>query len=181
MSVKLANELARLKVTPKNREEMLKHCPQPKYTRHGRTKQSQKDETDINKLLDRAGREQTLSHLEKYQGNYGDFTGYDFEKHINTIAEGQSIFEALPAEVKREFEQSPKKFFAFVTNPDNAERLPEVLPQLADRGTQLPQINQVQQSVAPGTDATPSEVTPTSETSSAPAEPQLDGLDPPTG
>ncbi len=108
-----------------------------KYTKHGKTKQSQKDETDINKLLERSARTGALSHLDQFQGQYGDFLGYDFEAHINTIAEGQSIFEHLPAEVKREFDQSAQKFFEYVTNPDNKDRLPELLPELANRGDYL--------------------------------------------
>ncbi len=108
-----------------------------KYTKHGKTKQSQRDETDINKLLERSARTGSLSHLEQYEAQYGDYSGYDFEAHINTIAEGQSIFEHLPAEVKREFDQSAQKFFEFVTDPENSERLPELLPQIANRGDYL--------------------------------------------
>ncbi len=115
-----------------------------KYTPHGRTKQSQKDETDINKLLERAARDKGLSHLEKYQGTYADFTHYDFEEHINQISKGQTIFEELPAEIKREFAQSPAKFFKFVTNPENAERLPELLPKLANRGNYFPPVGKIE-------------------------------------
>lgn len=122
------------------------HGKQPvkKYKRHGRTKQSQKDETNINLLLERAAREGTMSHLEKYGGVYADYSEYDFEGHKNQIAEMQSMFEELPAEVKREFQQSPKAFFDFVTDEKNAEDLPRLLPELAKQGTQLPPVGQIQ-------------------------------------
>ncbi len=113
------------------------------YTKHGRTKQSQKDECDINKLLSRAARSDTLSHLDKYQSQYGNFADYDFENHITQIAAGQTIFENLPAEVKREFAQSPQSFFEYVTNPKNADKLHERLPQLAERGNQLIQVDKI--------------------------------------
>ncbi len=108
-----------------------------KYSKHGRTKQSQKDECDINKLLERSARTGALSHLDTFGAQYGDFLGYDFEAHVNTIAEGQTIFEHLPAEVKREFAQSPQRFFEYVTDPENKDRLPELLPEIANRGDLL--------------------------------------------
>ncbi len=102
-----------------------------KYTKHGKTVQSQKDECDINKLIERSARAGTLSHLDKYESQYGDYTGYNFERHMNTIAEGNTIFENLPAEIKREFDQSAQKFFNYVTKPENSNRLAELLPAIA--------------------------------------------------
>ncbi len=108
-----------------------------KYTKHGRTKQSQKDECDINKLLERSARSGSLSHLQQFEAQYGTYANYDFEEHINTIAEGQNIFEHLPAEIKREFAQSPQRFFEYVTDEANKDRLPELLPQIANQGNYL--------------------------------------------
>lgn len=110
------------------------------YVLHGRTKQSQKDECDINKLLERSAKHGALSHLEKYQPFYGDFSGYDFETHIKNIARGNTIFEELPAEVKKEFDQSAQKFFEFVTKPENADKLPQLLPAIAKQGDYFPPI-----------------------------------------
>ncbi len=115
-----------------------------KYTPHGRTKQSQKDECDINKLLERSAREGSLSHLDKYQARYGDFSDFDFTEHAIKMAEGQTIFENLPAEVKKEFDQSPDKFFEFVTNPENVNDLPRLLPEIANRGEFFPPVDIIQ-------------------------------------
>ncbi len=127
-----------------------------KYKLHGRTKQSQADECDINMLLERYARDDSLSHLEKFGGQYGTYAGYDYENHVTKIAEMNSIFERLPAEVKKEFHQQTDKFFEFVTNPENAERLPELLPEIANQGRyfqqrqiQAPQVQQGTQEVAP--------------------------------
>ncbi len=138
-----------------------------KYTPHGRTKQSQKDQCDINQLLQKAARSGSLSHLEKYEAKYGDFSDFDFTEHAIKMAEGQTIFEQLPAEVKREFDQSPDKFFAFVTDPQNAEKLPALLPEIANRGEFFPPIGiiQTREPEAPKTSTTdekpPQEETPT--------------------
>ncbi len=122
-----------------------------KYKLHGRTKQSQRDECDINKLLERYQRDASLGHLEKYQGVYGNYADYDFENHVTKIAEMQTIFEQLPAEVKKDFGQKPDKFFEFVTDPANAERLPELLPEIANQGRYFPIQQKAQQVQKQGT------------------------------
>jgi hypothetical protein len=105
----------------------------------GRTSQAFKDDTDINKLLVRPTREGTLSHIEAHGGHYGDFTDYpDLMEAHDRLQRGQAIFDQLPAETKREFQNSPQRFFAFVNDPQNADRLHKVLPALAERGNQLP-------------------------------------------
>ncbi len=146
MSQQLHTAIIKAGKDPKKltREQCLAYSEKRKYTLHGKTKQSQKDETDINKLVTRAARSDTLSHLAEHQGQYGDFSDYDFEAHVTKIAEGQTIFENLPAETKREFQQSPQKFFAYVTNPANLGRLPELLPEIAEAGRYFPPVGQIQ-------------------------------------
>ncbi len=121
------------------------------YKLHGRTKQSQRDECDINMLLERYQRDASLGHLEKYGGQYGNYADYDFENHVTKIAEMDTIFEQLPAEVKKDFGQSTNKFFEFVTNPENEDRLAELLPEIANQGRYFPvgQKQQGTQQVAP--------------------------------
>lgn len=119
---------------------MLEDTVKPKVYDDGLTKQSFKDQTDINKILARAAKGDTISHLAKHGAVYGDFTEINdlYEAH-DKLQRGVEIFEALPGEVKREFHQSPRNFFNFVNDPKNADRLSEVLPQLAAPGTQMPE------------------------------------------
>ena len=115
--------------------------PQPPITDFGptRTKQSFRDETDINKLLERSARGESLSHLQKHGAIYGDFSDIgDLLTASARLERGMEIFGELPSEVRREFQQDPRRFFEFVNDPANRERLPEVLPELAKRGSQLP-------------------------------------------
>lgn len=110
----------------------------PKDYSDGRTKQAFKDQTDINKLLAKAARGDTISHLAKHGAVYGDFTDIDdLLVAQQRLAKGQEIFDALPGEIKREFNQNPAEFFNFVNNPANQDKLPEVLPALAARGQQF--------------------------------------------
>jgi len=108
---------------------------QPKYT-DGRTKQSFKDETDINQILKRAQKTGTLNHLEKHEGSYGDFSTFDFFETQLMLARGREIFDDLPVELRSEFNQSPEQFFKYVNDPANVDRLGTLLPGLAEPGRQ---------------------------------------------
>ncbi len=111
---------------------------EPKDYSDGRTKQAFKDSTDINKLLARAAKGETISHLAKHGAMYGDFTDIDdLLTGMTRLQKGQAIFADLPGEIRREFNQDAGAFFNYVNNPENSERLSELLPGLAERGTQL--------------------------------------------
>lgn len=101
------------------------------------TKQSFKDECDINKILARAQKTGTLSHLSKYQAQYGDFADYDFFEHQRMLTRGREIMDELPSEIRSEFHNDPRAFFAYVNDPANVDRLGELLPALAAPGRQL--------------------------------------------
>lgn len=107
----------------------------------GRTKQSFKDSTDINKILARAWREGSLSHLEKYQGVYADFSDFDFLEAQNALVRGRQIFSELPSELRKEFNQNPAEFFEFVNNPENEGKLGDIFPELAKPGRQKASLN----------------------------------------
>jgi len=106
----------------------------PKDYSDGRTKQSFKDETDVNNIIAKHARMGTLSHLEQWGGQYGDLTGFDFQTAQNQIAKANSMFEKLPARVRNEFRNDPARFFEFVNDPENRDNLAEVLPELAKPG-----------------------------------------------
>ncbi len=110
---------------------------QPGPYKDGRTKQAFKDETDINKILQRAQKAGTMSHLQKYEGTYGDFADFDFLDANVQLTKGREIFDALPSELRTEFGQSPAAFFAYVNDPANAEDLKKKLPALAEPGRQM--------------------------------------------
>ena len=47
------------------------------------------------------------------------------------------MFEALPAELRREFNNDPAQFIEYVNDPENIDSLAEKLPALAKPGRQL--------------------------------------------
>jgi len=119
-----------------NRAQLLALVKSPVYD-DGRTKQSFKDETDIEKIMARADRAGTISHLQKFEGVYADFSDFDFFEQTNLLTKGREIFDELPAELRSEFQQSPAKFFAYVNDPANKADLKTKLPGLAAPGKQI--------------------------------------------
>ncbi len=118
------------------REKLLALRP-PKVYDDGRTKQAFRDETDIQKIMGRADIAGTISHLEKFQGVYADFSDFDFHEQTERLTQGRMIFDALPAEVRDEFRQDPQAFFNYVNDPINAAKPGYGLPHLAKPGTQI--------------------------------------------
>ncbi len=146
----------------------------PTYT-DGRTKQSFKDETDINKILKRAQKSGTISHLNQYEARYGDFTGFDFFEAQLKISQGGEIFAALPTEIRNEFNQSPAKFFDFVNDPANKDDLARVLPALAEPGRQMPRVD----GNVPADEARAAEAAEAAIVAPTPAEPETTAVTPP--
>lgn len=105
----------------------------------GRTKQSFEPETDIRRILAKAQIAGGLSHLEKHGAFYGDFEDFDFKTAMDRIARGRSIFEELPSELRREFDNDPARFFEFVGNK-TPEELAELIPVMAAPGRQFPDV-----------------------------------------
>ncbi len=135
MSLALANLVNQDKRKNLSREEMLLLLPEISYM-DGRTKQAFRDEADINKIMARADKAGTISHLEKYEGVYADYSDFDFQTQTMRLAQGQTIFDELPAEIRREFGQSPHDFFEYVNDPKNIDDLRTRLPGLAAPGQQ---------------------------------------------
>lgn len=107
----------------------------------GRTKQSFRDETDINQIMARAARTGTVSHLSRFQPVYADYSEFDFFECTQKLTRGREIFDKLPPEIRKEFSQNPQEFFNYVNNPANVDRLDELLPALAAPGRQLPDVS----------------------------------------
>jgi len=124
----------------------------PKVYDDGRTEQCHKDACDINKIIARHARAGTLSHLEQYGKQYGDLAGFDFFDAQKQMAKAKTIFHELPSELRREFGNDPTRFFEYVNDPKNVDKLAQLLPALAKPGTQMPQPNKGAVNVPPSAD-----------------------------
>lgn len=95
------------------------------------TKQSFKDECDINMIMKRFKRAMGVDYLSRYQGyvsgEFGDFSQVtDYRTALEQIARAGDVFMALPAKVRAEFQNDPAMFLDFCQNPSNADRLVEL-------------------------------------------------------
>lgn len=114
---------------------------EPKDYSDGRTKQSFKDQCDINKILAKAWKTGSISHLQKHGATYGDFSDVpDLLEAHRRIKRGNEVFAELPSEVRKEFGNDMFRFYEYVTDPANAGRLHELLPALAKPGRQAPAV-----------------------------------------
>ena len=133
-----------LKKHPKAKKETIISKLWPVFEPDGgRTKQAFKDSTDINKILAKAQIQGSISHLEKHGAFYGDFANApkDLFEARELIDRGKAIFAELPAEVRRDFNQDPVRYFEFVNDPANKDRLHEVLPEIAKPGKYFPDVS----------------------------------------
>lgn len=142
----------------------------------GRTKQSFKDSTDINKILQKAQREGTTAHLDKYPAEvYGEFQGdVDLLTAQSRIARANEIFTELPSEIRREFDNNALKFVTFAGNPENNDKLDKILPAIAKPDRYFPNpVNQGGQGAGAATQPTNAPKTPQDQGSgeNAPSEP----------
>jgi hypothetical protein len=112
----------------------------PKDYSDGRTKQAFKDSCDINKILKKAQKQGTLSHLLKYpEAVYGEFDGeMDLLTAHGRIERAQQIFDDLPSEIRSEFKGNALEYVKYVNDPANKGRLAELLPQIAEPGSFFP-------------------------------------------
>lgn len=89
-------------------------------------KQSFKDECDINKIMARFQKTGILDHYTKHAPQYMDIPAIDYHEALNIIATAESMFEELPSEARKKFDNDPEKFLEFVQNPANAEQLADL-------------------------------------------------------
>jgi phage internal scaffolding protein len=92
----------------------------------GRTKQSFKGECDINNIMAKFQRTGALDWKSRYEPQYADVTGIEFQAAQDLVAGARSMFEELPSSVRSRFENDPAKFLAYANDPANGEGMIEM-------------------------------------------------------
>lgn len=86
------------------------------------TQQQFKDECDINKIMDRYLKTGVLSDPLDKRGTpkYGEYADLgDYMDHMNKVVEANEMFEALPAQIRKRFNNNPADLIEFVMDPNN--------------------------------------------------------------
>lgn len=92
-----------------------------------RTKQSFKDECDINKIMSKWRRTGVLEHMAAAPPVYGDFDNYmEYQDAQNRLISADAAFAALPSHIRKRMDNDPAKFLEFMADPENLEEAQEL-------------------------------------------------------
>lgn len=83
------------------------------------TKQSFKDEADINVLMGRYLSTGEVPALNVVAPQYLDACGLDFQAMQNQVIEASELFMSIPSAIRARFGNDPAQFLDFVGNPEN--------------------------------------------------------------
>lgn len=102
------------------------------FTQPSRTKQSFKDECDVNLIMKRFKKVMGSDYLSRYNSLVGgDFLDVslvsDYRSALDQVKRASAVFDALPAIVRSKFANDPARFVDFCHKPEN-------LPELAKMG-----------------------------------------------
>lgn len=81
-----------------------------------------KDECDVNNILRKYQSTGLVTHVANGIPSYGDFSSVlEYQQAQNILIEAQDAFEALPASLRKRFNNDPAVMLEFIENPDNRE------------------------------------------------------------
>ncbi len=123
----------------------------------GLTKQAFKDECDINNVMRRFEKDGVLEHVNKFQGDYGDFAAVqDYHTSLNEVLDASEAFNSLPAKMRKKFNNDPGEFLEFVTDDRNRDEMRE-MGLLSASATEPPEDAPGGPAVSPAPQPTPPE------------------------
>lgn len=88
------------------------------------TKQSFKDDSDINNITKRYERTGALPDMIKENPKYGDFSSVPtFQEALEIVSLAEEQFNALDAHIRIRFQNDPAQFLAFATDKRNMSEM----------------------------------------------------------
>jgi len=94
-----------------------------RFSKPSLTKQSFRDECDINNILRQFNVTGQLP-AGSVQPQYGDFSGItDYQSALNAVMAAQDSFLELPAKVRAKFDNDPAVFLDFVSDEANKDEM----------------------------------------------------------
>lgn len=88
------------------------------------TQQNMAQETDVNAIMAKYEKHGILTHVARYAGQYGDFSGVpDYKTGLELVMAADEMFSSLPARIRERFGNDPAKFIEFATDSKNQEEL----------------------------------------------------------
>ncbi len=96
------------------------------FPKQGRTKQSFKDECDINNIMAKYQKTGALAHVNKHAAEYGFATSNDFSESMRIVTQAQDMFDGLPSSIRNRFANDPAQFLDFVQDTNNEKEMQEL-------------------------------------------------------
>lgn len=91
------------------------------------TKQSMKDETDINNILKQYKRTGIIAHINSAEPTYTDLPdNVDYQNALHMQMEADSAFATLPSVVRAYFQNDPGQLLAALNDPSQRDKLMEL-------------------------------------------------------
>jgi len=90
------------------------------------TKQSFKDECDINNVMARYLSTGEMPVLNQQAPQYLDVSGIEYQSAMEFVAGAQTLFQELPSHVRNRFQNDPGAFLDFCSNEKNREEMAEM-------------------------------------------------------
>lgn len=85
-----------------------------------RTQQSFTKECDINSIVAKATKDGYLGHVNTAPPMYADVSNVpDYQESMAIVAHAEASFAALPAEIRKKFDNNPGAMLAFMAEPKN--------------------------------------------------------------
>lgn len=101
------------------------------------TKQSFKDQCDINRIMGQYKRTGVISHL-KTPGQYQDLpAAFDYHQAMNVVARSREAFQSMPSQLRDRFHNRPDELLGFLEDTGNRDEaiklglIPQPKPQEA--------------------------------------------------
>lgn len=85
------------------------------------TKQSMKDECDINRIISKYSKIGVIEHINRNQASFGDVTDLDFQQSLHLVQSAQDAFDELPSQIRQRFNNDPSQLLAFLQDKNNLE------------------------------------------------------------
>jgi phage internal scaffolding protein len=90
------------------------------------TKQSFAQESNINFIIAKYRQTGLLEHVAEHKGQYGEHQNIDYHEALNAIRKAEAMFDSIPADIRKRFDNDPGKFVDHVMDPKNQESVYEM-------------------------------------------------------
>lgn len=91
------------------------------------TEQSHARACDINTIMMRFQKDGVITHMSKYEPQYGDVTEADYKASQDLVARVKTEFEELPAFVRKEFPDGVGEYLELTQTEEGIAELREIL------------------------------------------------------